>query len=156
MPQRLLMVVACLTGAAMPLSVGAECMVPGSSCEELAKADLVFIAEVLEATSVPHTNKQGRTYPDGIMSYRFNVLEGLKGIKAGEFSAQFYFGEGQDRDSFTPGHRYVIFANRATTGIYLSGCSLTREITKIGETEWWPTMRAELSVCLKSPSQRQP
>jgi hypothetical protein len=150
MTQRLL-IIACLTFAAIPLRLGATCPYPRPPCEELAKADLVFIAEVLEATSVPRRDEQGRPYPEGITHYRFNVLEGLKGIEAGEFEAQFYFGGGKDLDSFTPGSRYLIFATRGKTGIYMSGCSLTREITKTGEREWLPAMRAELSLCLKKP-----
>ena len=129
--------------------LNAACPYPGTPCEELAKADLVFIAEILEATSIPRTDEQGRPYPDGITSYRFNILEGLKGIEASEFRAQFYFGGGQDLNDFEPGRRYLIFANRAGTGIYRSGCSLTREITKTGEGEWLPGMRALLSPCLK-------
>jgi hypothetical protein len=117
----------------------------------LAKTELVFIAEIFEAKSVPRTDEQGRPYPDGITNYRFNVLEGLKGIKAGEFQAQFYFGGGQDLHSFTPGRRYLLFANRTVTGIYRSACSLTREITSTGEREWFPSMRAELGLCVKNP-----
>jgi hypothetical protein len=68
---------------------------------------------------------------------------------AGEVRTQFYFGGGSDLDSFGTGRRYLIFAKRAVTGIYLSGCSLTREITKTSEREWFPGMRAELDLCLK-------
>ena len=148
--QRLL-IIACLTCAAIPPRLSAACLHPGTLCEELAKADLVFIAEVLEATSVPRRDAQGRPYPDGITKYRFNVFEGLKGVKAGEFQTQFYFGGGKDLNDFAPRRRYLIFANRAVTGIYMSGCSLTREITKTGEGEWLPAMRAELGLCLKKP-----
>src|SRR5262249_10297731 len=143
MTQRLFVIV-CLTCAATPLRLSATCQRPASPCEELAKADLVFIAEVLEATSVPRRDEQGRPYPDGITNYRFKVLEGLKGVNIGEFRAPFYFGGGQDLDYFQSGRRYLIFANRALTGIYKSGCSLTREITKTGEQEWLPPMRADL------------
>ena len=150
MTQRLF-VIACLTCVAIPLRLDASCPRPGPPCEELAKADLVFIAEVLEATSVPRRDGQGRAYPDGITNYRFNVLEAFKGVNTGEFRAQFYFGGAQDLDSFQSGRRYLIFANRALTGIHKSGCSLTREITKTGEGEWLPPMRAELGLCLKKP-----
>jgi hypothetical protein len=146
-----LFIVACLTCAAMPARVSASCMQPGTICEELAKADLAFVAVVLGATHIPDRDDQGRPYPRGVTTYRFNVLEGLKGIQAGEFSADFYFNPGGDLDTFHTGRRYVIFAKRAATGIYLSGCSLTREITKIGEIEWWPAMHAELRACLKKP-----
>jgi hypothetical protein len=150
MAQRLL-VLACLIWAAIPLRLSGSCPRPASPCEELAKADQVFIAEVLDATSFPRIDEQGRPYPDGITNYRFNVLEGLKGVNTGEFRAQFYFGGGQDLDYFQPGGRYLIFANRSITGIYKSGCSLTREITKTGEREWLPPMREELRLCLKRP-----
>ena len=87
--------------------------------------------------------------PEGISSYRFDVLEGFKGVEAGEFQAQFYWGGGQNLDSLIRGRRYLIFATRTVTGIYRSACSLSREITKTGEGEWLPKMRTELAVCLK-------
>jgi hypothetical protein len=145
------LVIACLFWSAIPLTLNGSCPRPGSPCEELAKAEQVFIAEVLEATNVHRTDEQGRPYPDGITNYRFHVLEGLKGVNAGEVRAQFYFGGGQNLDYFQPGRRYLIFANRAATGIYKSGCSLTREITKTGEGEWLRVMREELRVCMKRP-----
>ena len=148
MAQRQL-VLACLIWAAVPLRLSGSCPRPGSPCEELTKADRVFIAEVLEATSANRTDEQGKPYPDGITSYRFNVVESFKGIDAGEFRAQFYFG--LELDGFQPGRRYLIFAKRAGTGIYKSGCSLTREITKTSEAEWLPSTREELAVCLKRP-----
>jgi hypothetical protein len=129
-------------------STGASCERPGPACEELAKADLVFIADVLEGTSVPRRDEQGRPYPEGIMNYRFNVLEAFKGIKAGEFGAQFYFGGGKDLDSFGTGRRYLIFANRAVTGIYSSSCGRSRQTS---ERDWFPEMRAALDLCLKKP-----
>ena len=150
MTQRLFSI-ACLTCPAIPLRLGASCPAPPPPCEAQAKADLVFIAEVLEATFVQRRNDQGMPYPDGIANYRFNVLEGLKGIEAGEFRAQFYYGEGNDLNSFVPGQRYLIFADRAVTGIHKSGCSLTRGIPKAGEEKWLPAIRAELATCLKKP-----
>ena len=145
------LIIACLTCAAVPLRLSAACPPQRTPCEAVAKADLVFIADVLEATFVPRRDEQGRPYPDGIANYRFNVVEGLKGINAGEFRGQFYFGGGQDLDEFAPGRRFLIFANRAVTGIYRSGCSLTREISTTGEKEWLHAMRAELGLCLKKP-----
>ena len=141
-----IVVLACFACAATPPKLSASCPPPGTICEQVAKADLVFIAEVLEATFVPRTDEQGRPIPEGITNYRFNVLEGLKGIEAGEFQAQFCFGGGSDLDEFKPGRRYLIFANRTTTGIYRSGCSLTSEITTIGERA-----RAQLAACVKKP-----
>jgi hypothetical protein len=127
----------------------AICPQPGSTCEQVAAADLVFIAEVVEKTSYSRTDEQGQPVLDGINSYRFNVLEGFKGTTPGDFRPQFYFGIGQNLDSFHSGRRYLIFATRTETGIYRSGCSLSREITKTGEGEWLPKMRAELGVCPK-------
>ena len=66
MTQRVLIVVACLICADLPLRVNAACRYPATTCEELTKADLVFIAEVVEATIVPRRDDQGRPYPDGI------------------------------------------------------------------------------------------
>ena len=43
-----------------------------------------------------------------------NVVESFKGIDAGEFRAQFYFG--LELDGFQPGRRYLIFAKRAVHG----------------------------------------
>jgi hypothetical protein len=82
------------------------------------------------------------------MNYRFNVLEGFKGIKPGEFRAQFYFGGSMDRDEFEAGRRYLIFANGAKTGIYTSSCGRSR---RTSEREWFPGVRAELDLCLKNP-----
>jgi len=146
-----LLVIACVSCAAVPLRWGASCPSIPPSCEALAKADLVFIADVLEATSVPRRNDRGMPYPEGITNYRFNVVEGVKGIEPGEFRAQFYYGGGSDLNSFGLGLRYLIFANRAATGIYKSGCSLTREIRKTGEGEWLRAMRVELDACMKRP-----
>jgi hypothetical protein len=77
--QRLLLI-ACLTCAALPLRLSAACPRPGPTCEQLTNADLVFIAEVLETASLPREDDQGRPCHDGITGYRFNVLEGVKGI----------------------------------------------------------------------------
>ena len=146
---RRLLLILCLAWAVTPPKLGADCAPPETTCAQVANADLIFIAEVLEATSYSRTDAQGRPLPEGITSYRFNVLEGLKGVEAGEFRTQFYFGGGNDLDSFHPGSRYLIVATRTTTGIYRSGCSLSREIRKTGEREWLPTMRMELDLCLK-------
>ena len=81
--QRLVLIV-CLALASTPPRLVASCPQPGSTCEQVAKADLVFLAEVLEATAVPRRNEQGGLMPEGIVNYRFNVLEGVKGIEAGE------------------------------------------------------------------------
>src|SRR5262245_15428101 len=148
MTQRLL-IIACLLWASLPVRLSAICALPPTPCEALTTADVVFIADIVERTQYVRTNEQGRPFPDGITVYEFNVLEGLKGIKTGEFQAQFYFG--LELDGFKPGSRYLIFANRAVTGIYKSGCSRSREITKTGEQEWFPAMRAELDLCLKKP-----
>jgi hypothetical protein len=148
---RRVVIIAWLTCAAIPLRLSASCPHPEPPCNELAKADLVFIADVVESTDVPRRDEQGRPYPDGITNYRFNVLEGLKGIAPGEFRAQFYFGGASDLDSFRSGGYYLIFANRTRTGNYKSGCSLSREITKAVEADWLPQLQAELSLCLKQP-----
>ena len=144
-----LFVILCLVCVATSPRLTADCSPPGTTCEQVAQADVIFIAEVREATEVPRTDAQGRPIPEGITDYRFNVLEGLKGIEAGEFRAQFYFGGGKDLDSFHPGSRYLIFATRTTTGIYRSGCSPTREIASTGGREWLPQMRTNLGLCLK-------
>jgi hypothetical protein len=143
-----LLIVACLTCADMPLRLSASCQMQGPTCEELAKADLVFIADVLEATFVPRTNDQGTPYPEGTANYRFNVLEGFKGVKAGEFRAPFYYGGGKDLDQFGAGQRVLIFANRAVTGIYGSVCGRSRPIS---QKEWFAPILAELDRCLKKP-----
>jgi hypothetical protein len=87
--------------------------------------------------------------PEGVVNYRFNVLDGVKGIDAGEFTAQFYWGGGQDLDSFRTGSRYLIFATRTETGIYRSGCGGSRETIKADGREWWPTPREDVELCLK-------
>src|SRR5262245_34667946 len=85
MIQRLIVVIVCVACMAIPLTLGASCQIPGPPCEELANADLVFVAEVMERTSVNRTDEQGRPYPDGVSNYRFRVLENLKGADTGEF-----------------------------------------------------------------------
>ena len=147
--QRLLLIV-CLAWAATPPTLGASCPRPGSTCEQVAKADLVFLADVLEATFVPRTDEQGRPFPEGTVNYGFNVLQGVKGIEAGEFRAQFYFGGGSDLDQFKRGGRYLIFATRTETGIYRSGCGVSQETIKADGREWWPTPREDLELCLKA------
>jgi len=146
--QRLLLTL-CLAWAATPPRLSAICPQPGTTCEQVAKADLVFLADVLEATSVPRRNEQGGLMPEGIVTYRFNVLEGLKGIEPGEFRVQFYWGGGQDLDSFRTGRRYLIFATRTASGIYRSGCGVSQETIRADGREWWPTPREDLELCLK-------
>ena len=87
--------------------------------------------------------------PEGVVNYQFNILDGVKGIEAGEFLAQFYFGGGQDLDSFRPGSRYLVFATRTETGVYRSRCGVSRETIKADGREWWPTPREDLELCLK-------
>jgi hypothetical protein len=145
------LIIASLACAAAPLRLSASCAPPPPPCEAVAKADLVFIADVLDATSVTRRDDQGRPFPDGITNYRFTVLESLKGIETGEFRAQFYFGAARDDDSFASGRRYLILANRDAFGVYRSGCSLTREIKKVGEAEWLPSLWTEFQLCLKKP-----
>jgi hypothetical protein len=145
---RRLSLILCLAWAATPPKLIASCPHPGTTCEQVAKADLIFLAEVLEATFAPTLDASGRPIPEGIVNYRFNVLEGVKGIEAGEFRAPFYFGGGSDLDQFTPRRRYLIFATRAETGIYRSGCGVSRETIKADGREWWPTPREDLDMCL--------
>ena len=146
---RRLRLLLCLALVAAPPKLSASCLHPGTTCEQVAKADLVFLAEVLEGTFVPRRNEQGGLMPEGIANYRFNILEGVKDIEAGEFLAEFYFGGGSDLDQFNPGGRHLIFATRTPTGIYRIGCGVSREMIKADARVWWPTPREDLELCLK-------
>jgi hypothetical protein len=92
-------------------------------------------------------DEKGRPFPEAIDQYRFNVIEGLKGVKAGEFWALFY--TGLEKDSFKPGARYLVFANRRVTGAFISGCSLTRELRSADDEKWYRGLMLELRACVK-------
>jgi hypothetical protein len=122
----------------------AICALPPPSCEALAKADVVFVAEVVERKIYDERSpSEAGHFPQGIHQYRFDVIEGLKGVQPGELWALFYWG--LELDSFRPGSRYLIFANRRATGVLISGCSLTRELPPKGDDK----VLTEIRACAK-------
>ena len=126
--------------------VTAECPTPPPLCESAARADVVFLGEVLQViTYVEHT-KGG--LPQGIRAVRFNILRAFKGVEPTEWWGLFYFDF--ETGSFTQGARYLVFAERRATGAYVTGCTLTRELTTNDQDAWSRTEAAKLGACFKA------
>lgn len=49
----------------------------------------------------------------------------------------------------TKGRRYLVFAHRAPTGAFHTGCTLTRDMGKADEDAWVRTGAVELAACFK-------
>ena len=135
-----------LTGHTVRLS--ASCEPPPPLCEAAARADLVFFGEVLgETTYVEHTERG--PLPQGVQAVRFNVIKPFKGVNASLLWQFFYFGV--EARSFKQGARYLVFAHRRTTGAFVTGCTLTREMEKPADEEsWLRTGAVELGECFKT------
>jgi hypothetical protein len=137
----------CLVVSGGPIRVTAACVPAPPLCEAAARADLVFLGEVLEETTYVEHTERG-SLPQGIQAVRFNVIRAFKGVEAGESWGLFYFGV--DARSFKPGARYLVFAHRRATGASVTGCTLTREITRADEDAWFRTGAVELGACFEA------
>ena len=124
-----------MLGLIGPIRLTAACPEPPPPCDALAKADVVFVGEVVDLSIFMNTSQ-----PEAIHQYRFNVIEAFKGVKPGELWALFY--AGLEKDSFVMGTRYLIFANRRATGAFVSGCSLTRQLRGLDTGELGSQLRA--------------
>ena len=113
-----------LTGDAAHLTE--MCEPPPPLCEAAARADLVFFGEVLEKTTYVEYTETG-PLPQGVQAVRFNVIEPFKGVNGSLLSGFFYFGV--ESRSFKQGAGYLVFAHRRATGAFVTGCTLTREMT---------------------------
>lgn len=142
-----LFVVASLVMSGSPIPVRAACLPPPPLCEAAARADLVFFGEALEATTYSQHTERG-LLPQGIQAVRFNLIRPYKGAEGSELWGLFYVDV--ESKSFTPGARYLVFAHRRVTGAFVTGCTLTREISRDAEAEWLRAEAFELGACLKA------
>ena len=142
---RKLLVSLTLTISVLSPQLGAICPTPPVACEKLAKADLVFVGEVVERINYREYGANGGPIPRGIDQYRFNVTEVFKGDIPADFWALFYYNPGSDTDSFGPGRRYLVFAHRRVTGAFVAGCGWSRELRPSDDESGL----VELQMCLK-------
>ncbi len=68
-----LLTLACMVGLIGPIRLSAACPEPPPPCEAMAKADVVFVGEVVELSIFMNTSQ-----PEAIHQYRFNVIEPFK------------------------------------------------------------------------------
>jgi len=134
-----------LSGA--PVRLTASCERPPPVCEAAARADVVFVGEVLESTVYAQQSDTG-PLPQGIQAVRFNVIRAFKGVEPTEWWGLFHFGV--DANAFKVGARYLVFAHRRATGAFVTGCTLTREMRRADEEAWLRAEGVELGACLKS------
>ena len=126
-----------------------KCETPPPLCEAATRAELVFFAEVLELTTYAEMTERG-PIPQGVQAVRFNVIQTFKGLKLGQWWGLFYFDV--EAKGFKQGGRYLVFAPpRRPTGVFNTGCTLTREMEKPAEEEsWLRTGAVELAACFKA------
>jgi len=135
-----------LTGHAVNLSL--KCETPPPLCEAATRAELVFFGEVLEQTTYAEMTERG-PLPQGVQAVRFNVIQAFKGVKPAQWWGLFYFDV--EAKAFTKGGRYLVFAPpRRATGVFNTGCTLTREMERRDEESWLQTGAVELSACFKN------
>lgn len=134
-----------LTGR--PVHPTAACEPPPPLCEAAAGADLVFFGEVLGETTYAEHTERG-PLPQGVQAVRFNVIRAFKGVNGSLLWHFFYFGV--EARSFKLGDRYLVFAHRRATGAFVTGCTLTRELTAADEEAWLRTEAVKLDACFKT------
>jgi hypothetical protein len=148
--------VVCLSLTGAPAVPPVVCEPPLPLCEAAARADVVFLGEVLEETTYVEYTRKGKVpgpLPQGIQAVQFNITQAFKAVQPTAWWGLFYYGV--DAQPFTPGARYLVFAQRRATGAFVTGCTRTREI---GRMENEAALRAEtvsLDACLsirKSPA----
>ena len=142
-------VIACIGFLGSPTGASNVCLPPPPLCEAAASADLVFFGEVLAQTDETKRSERGAVPVDGVQAVKFNVIQAFKGVETGELWGLFYIGF--DAPPFKIGARYVVFAHRRATGVFVTGCTLTRELSKLGEAAWARTDAAELRACTGKP-----
>ena len=134
--------------AGEPARLALSCLPPPPLCDAAAGADLVFFGEVIRQTTYPEQTDRG-LLPQGIQAVRFKIIRAFKGVEPTESWGLFYFGV--DARPFTQGERYLVFAHRRATGAYVTGCTLTQELTGAHEQAWLRTEALELEACFKPP-----
>jgi hypothetical protein len=127
----------------VPIRLIAECPMPPPICESVAKADLVFYGEVLDVIFYAQMTAAG-PLPDGVQLVKFNVITPYKGVKEGEFWGVFFLNTNTVR--FTRG-RYLVFAQRTTSGIFSHGCTHTTADDDTGNRQLIERQMAELVAC---------
>jgi hypothetical protein len=140
-----LLTVALFALCSVPVRLIAECREPPPVCESLAKADLVFWGEVLDAIFYAQMTAAG-PLPDGLQAVKFNIITPYKGVKEGEFWGVF------TRNTNTVGFRggrYLVFAHRTGLGIFSDGCTHTRRDDSMGNRQLIERQMSEIVACPK-------
>jgi hypothetical protein len=126
-----------------------ECSVPLPLCESAAQADQVFFGEVVEETRYADVTKWGAVPPpEGVQAVRFKVVRPFNGVASGDVSS--FYSYHVEARPFTKATRYLVFAQRLSTGAFDHGCTLTRKMSKEDEDAWLRLGSQELSACFKA------
>jgi hypothetical protein len=112
-----------LIGSASPHPLLAECIAPGSVCEEFQRATRVFLGEVTALDWDPLDNV-GPMPPT--FQATFRILESFKGTTGPEVMMRFT--SGSEQPLYTKGYRSLIYAVRSTLrpDAWWAGCSRNR------------------------------
>jgi hypothetical protein len=97
-----------------------ECTVPGTVCEELKGATLVFLGEVINLNWDPRTDQ---SRPAGPQIVTFRVIKGLKGVTGPEITLP--FAAAGEQPVFVKGQRQLVYAIRWSLSPqeWFAGCS---------------------------------
>ena len=126
-----LLIAALLAFFSASVRLMAACPPPPPVCASVAKADLVFLGEVVDRTFYAQMTPSG-PLPDGLQAVKFNVITPYKGVTVGEFWGVFF--RNTNTVGFGPG-RYLVFAHRTEHGIFSDACTHTRAYDSMGNRQ---------------------
>jgi hypothetical protein len=116
----------------------ADCPMLGPPCGELARTTVVFYGQVRKATPLHRTIGPGNVSRE--QEVEFDVLQTVKGVKRGTFTAIFQLNS--ESTTFTLGNRFLVYA-RPHDGRLSTGCTRTKPALTASESA---TLRDELTT----------
>ena len=117
------------TIVALSLRLNADCAVSPPPCGDLARSTVVFYGQVQKAKLLHRDVGPGEVARE--QDVEFNVLQPVKGVKRGTFTAIFQLNSAST--TFTPGDRYLVYAY-PREGRLSTGCSRTKSAVTASES----------------------
>jgi hypothetical protein len=134
---RTAVVLAALGAGAAPVPADGgriECPMPPPPCAAMRQASLVFVADVVAASSgTERINERGsRVVPYRV---RFRIVEAFKGLDKTQTELDAQTDHNVEAPQFHTGRRYLVYARGAIDGVLVTTCTRSRRIDSPGRSE---------------------